>query len=196
MAYKTDPDRAAQRAADRAALIERLPAARQQLATAPAAASAYRQLAAVHSDRNALLIVMQCPQVTDVKAYEAWKADGRQVRRGARGISIVDEARSGRSGLRWATVFDVSQTDPIGPAVGGREAVWCEAHGQHPHMERPDCVYPHYTDERTRARVLAAARPASRVAAQPVSPSPLRPLTVGRQRQTPHLDAFLNPPGR
>lgn len=194
MTYKTDPDRAAQRAADRAALIDRIPAARQQLAASPDAASAYRQLAAVHSDRNALLIVMQCPQVTDVKTYEAWKADGRQVRRGSRGISIVDEARSGRTTLRWATVFDVSQTDPIGPAVSGRgrETVWCEAHGQRPHMERADCVHPHYTDERTRARVLAAARPAQ---ARQVS-AVARPQIVGRRRETPFLDAFLNPPGR
>jgi hypothetical protein len=39
-----------------------------------------------------------------------------------------------------------------------RETVWCEAHGgmtTNPHFERPDCVHPHLTDTRTRARLNA-----------------------------------------
>jgi hypothetical protein len=49
-----------------------------------------------------------------------------------------------------------------GPAVQVREVetVWCEApHGDggKPHFERPDCIHPFFTDQRTRARMNAAA---------------------------------------
>jgi hypothetical protein len=44
-------------------------------------------------------------------------------------------------------------------AAEGRqlEVVWCEAHGDAPHFERPDCRHPHLTDARTRADMNAAA---------------------------------------
>jgi hypothetical protein len=45
-------------------------------------------------------------------------------------------------------------------AARERETVWCEAHGggANPHFKRDDCVYPHLTDQWTRARMNAAAR--------------------------------------
>lgn len=80
-----------------------------------------------YSDRNALLIAMQCPDATDVDGYRAWQARGRQVRKGETAISILAPAGSkddekneagevtkkGRHFFRIASVFDVTQTDPL-----------------------------------------------------------------------------------
>jgi antirestriction protein ArdC len=82
---------------------------------------------------------MQDPDATVIRAYGAWQAEGRQVRRGEHGIQIL--APAGQSGektredaagrddakaadgepvrrfFRIVTVFDIRQTDPIDPTV-------------------------------------------------------------------------------
>lgn len=76
---------------------------------------------------NALLILMQCPDATQVAGYHTWKSVGRQVRRGEHGIAILapivrrvrieDEDETGRvlvghpTAFRIARVFDIAQTD-------------------------------------------------------------------------------------
>ena len=82
-----------------------------------------------YSDHNALLIVMQCPDVTEVHGYGQWKTLGRSVRKGEHGIQILapaghaddteptpeqPEGKSGRRFFRLAYVFDVAQTEPLG----------------------------------------------------------------------------------
>lgn len=89
-----------------------------------------------YSFRNQLLVAMQAPAATDVRGYGDWQAGGRQVRKGECGIMImaprtvavpVDgqgkeikgkapedaETRRKMAGVKIATVFDISQTDPI-----------------------------------------------------------------------------------
>lgn len=80
-----------------------------------------------YSEHNALLIAMQLPDATDVRAYGAWQEQGRQVRKGEHGARIWapagkrDEKKNdkgevtekGRSFFRLVSVFDISQTDPI-----------------------------------------------------------------------------------
>lgn len=90
-----------------------------------------------YSERNALLIAMQCPTATDVSGFKAWRARGRCVRKGEKGIQILAPAgayadkaegavqpaestgQDGQTGekvrlrFRIAYVFDIAQTDPI-----------------------------------------------------------------------------------
>jgi antirestriction protein ArdC len=59
----------------------------------------------------------------NVFTYHAWRALGRQVRRGEHGVKVMtwvtpkdrgDERAKGRGKMPWcATVFHISQTDPI-----------------------------------------------------------------------------------
>ncbi len=83
------------RPADRA---ERVAALQEQIVTATAAlvdAGAWQRMLAVaarfhtYSLGNQLLIALQDPDATRVAGYEAWKALGRQVRKGERGIAIL-----------------------------------------------------------------------------------------------------------
>ncbi|HYS38345.1 MAG TPA: ArdC family protein [Pseudonocardiaceae bacterium] len=83
------------RAADRA---ERVAALQEQIVTATAAlvdAGAWQRMLAVaarfhhYSLGNQLLIALQNPDATRVAGFEAWKALGRQVRKGERGIAIL-----------------------------------------------------------------------------------------------------------
>lgn len=85
-----------------------------------------------YSYKNMSLIIQQCPKATWVAGFRAWKARGRQVRKGEHGLIIT--APSGRyevtdkegntvydkngepvtrQGFKAITVFDISQTDPI-----------------------------------------------------------------------------------
>lgn len=87
-----------------------------------------------YSPRNAMLIAMQDPDATVVRAFGAWLAEGRCVRKGEKSrISIL--APAGQTGgattddpapqpgevtedkvrrfFRLVPVFDLSQTDPI-----------------------------------------------------------------------------------
>jgi hypothetical protein len=81
-----------------------------------------------YSERNAALIVMQAPDATDVRGFQAWKELGRSVRKGEHGIQILapagrsedgapteqaPEGTSGRQFFRIAYVFDYAQTDPV-----------------------------------------------------------------------------------
>ena len=54
--------------------------------------AAYVAMSQVYSERNAMLIVMQCPDATEVRGYRAWQALGRQVKRGEVGIRILAPA--------------------------------------------------------------------------------------------------------
>ncbi|WP_021591193.1 toprim domain-containing protein [Actinomadura welshii] len=54
---------------------------------------------------NTLLIPAQRPSATDVRSYDAWQKQGRQVRRGETGIRIISTRGRPR------TVFDIEQTD-------------------------------------------------------------------------------------
>ncbi|MEU8344788.1 toprim domain-containing protein [Spirillospora sp. NPDC048832] len=54
---------------------------------------------------NTLLIPAQRPHATDVRSYDAWQKQGRQVRRGETGIRIVSTRGKPR------TVFDIEQAD-------------------------------------------------------------------------------------
>ena len=74
-----------------------------------------------YSDLNRLLIITQCPSVTEVHGYEEWKQYGMQVRKGEKGIAIRaphtrrgdgDEESKG-VGFHRTYVFDRSQVDPI-----------------------------------------------------------------------------------
>lgn len=92
-----------------------------------------------YSDRNAMLIAMQCPDATDVAGFKAWLDRGRCVRKGEHGIAILapagtiatgdvqaaadpgdgDGGRDGDGGgkkrqlFRITHVFDVAQTDAL-----------------------------------------------------------------------------------
>ena len=72
---------------------------------------------------NMCLLVSQCPGVTVVGGYRQWLRAGRQVRKGEHGHIIwfpagrKDDDGNIESGQEikyyLATVFDVSQTDPV-----------------------------------------------------------------------------------
>lgn len=76
-----------------------------------------------YSLNNVILIYSQCPEATLVAGYHAWKKQGRWVRSGETGISILapmtvhnsnndeTEEESSVMGFRIVHVFDVSQTD-------------------------------------------------------------------------------------
>lgn len=82
-----------------------------------------------YSFNNTMLILVQCPHASQVAGFKAWKAKGRQVRKGEKGIRIfgkpfrtvteTDEATCEETRRRVpmpppvVTVFDISQTDPI-----------------------------------------------------------------------------------
>ena len=82
-----------------------------------------------YSFNNTMLILVQCPTASRVAGFQAWKAKGRQVRKGEKGIRIfgkpfrtvteTDEATGEETRRRVpmpppvVTVFDISQTDPI-----------------------------------------------------------------------------------
>jgi len=76
-----------------------------------------------YSPQNVSLIGYQDPYATQVAGYNTWKKQGRFVKKGEVGISILapvtykekdedtgEETKSIR-GFRWASVFDIRQTD-------------------------------------------------------------------------------------
>ena len=95
-----------------------------------------------YSERNAMLIAMQCPDATDVAGFKAWIDRGRCVRKGEHSIAILAPAgtiaaeSAGKDGpgdataaespaegtegcgkvrqlFKIAHVFDVAQTDEL-----------------------------------------------------------------------------------
>jgi len=120
-------------AAKLAATHEQLTAAIDALVDGPAWQTMLRIASRCHtySPNNVLLIASQAPHANHVLGYKAWQDEGRQVRTGERGISILapivrradpasdptesapDPSQPPRlvRGFRVATVFDISQTD-------------------------------------------------------------------------------------
>lgn len=131
----------AQRAAEAAELRDRLAAFEGETDEATLAEIFARYDG--YSERNAMLIAMQCPGATDVSGFVAWKSRGRSVVKGATGIRIAapagsraateateatetepgTEATRARQFFRLVSVFDVSQTEPLEEA----EARWAAA---------------------------------------------------------------------
>ncbi len=86
-----------------------------------------------YSFQNILLIARQCPQATHVAGFNTWRALGRFVKKGEKGLMILaplvrkvesadacsTEKDSRIFGFRTVSVFDVSQTDgaPL-PTIG------------------------------------------------------------------------------
>ena len=89
-----------------------------------------------YSFRNQLLIGMQCPSAADVAGFVEWAERGRQVREGEEGLLIFaprtrkaavdasgqvldrapepgEESTRKMCGVKVASVFDISQTDPM-----------------------------------------------------------------------------------
>ncbi|NEA29485.1 toprim domain-containing protein [Actinomadura bangladeshensis] len=67
---------------------------------------------------NTLLVPAQRPSATDVRSYDAWQKEGRQVRRGETGLRIISTRGKPR------TVFDIEQTD--GQAIERNECTPAE----------------------------------------------------------------------
>lgn len=68
------------------------------------------------SPGNALMIIFQRPNATQCAGFHAWRAAGRSVRKGAKGIAIlvplgVDEEEKPR--FSWRYVFDISDTEEL-----------------------------------------------------------------------------------
>lgn len=117
-----------QRAADLAALHAQFTAQVQELATSEGWLRWLRFAQSFHaySLRNTLLILDQCPEATYVAGYRKWREQGRQVRKGEKGIKILGYStkkitetnpETGEEEDRYVprfpvlTVFDVSQTE-------------------------------------------------------------------------------------
>ena len=71
-----------------------------------------RRLSAKHQER----ILSQCPDAADVRGVRAWLKTGRVVRKGQKGIKIVDpvlgdDGNAKVVNIKPAWVFDVTQTD-------------------------------------------------------------------------------------
>lgn len=81
-----------------------------------------------YSVRNQMLVMMQRPNATQVMGYRAWQGEGRQVRKGEKGIMIfgparkrtITEEKNGKEVERSismpppvVTVFDISQTEEL-----------------------------------------------------------------------------------
>jgi hypothetical protein len=93
-----------------------------------------------YSARNAKLIAAQRPDATEVAGFREWMLRGRAVRQGEHGIKILAPSKYGRAGAAesgdgesirvnadddsgegdvrfvFVTVFDISQTEPLGDA--------------------------------------------------------------------------------
>jgi hypothetical protein len=79
-----------------------------------------------YSPLNQLLILAQCPHVTEVHGYVEWQELGYQVRKGETAISIRaphtkkpeegSEETAGKVGFHRASVFDRSQVGPVNSA--------------------------------------------------------------------------------
>ena len=119
---------AAQRQAEREALLERLGEKVAALGNSDEWMAYLRFMAAFrrYSFRNLLLIAMQCPDATHVAGFRKWQQLGRQVGKGEKAIKILGYSTKKVTKIDPATgeevedkiarfpvlsVFDVSQTD-------------------------------------------------------------------------------------
>ena len=70
-----------------------------------------------YSVGNVLLLITQCPGVSQVRTYDEWKERNVRIRKGAKGLSVLEPCEYERSdgtkgtGYNIKKVFDVSQTD-------------------------------------------------------------------------------------
>jgi len=138
--------------AERTALLDQLTAFQDELDADEVADARVAVWEQKYSDRNAALIVMQAPDATDIRGYRQWQADGRQVRKGEKGIRILApagqsngtepqpaadgkpavEGKDGRHFFKLISVFDIAQTDPVTDRTpnygsGGLEGMGSEA---------------------------------------------------------------------
>ena len=78
--------------------------------------SAPSNLLESYSPNNALMILFQRPNATQCAGFHAWRAAGRAVRKGAKGIAILVPLGAGEDDkprFSWRYVFDISDTDPL-----------------------------------------------------------------------------------
>lgn len=109
------------------AALERLEAGIETLLQSGDWSSYLRMQSKLHrySFQNTVLILMQCPQATQVRGFKQWQMLGRQVRKGEKGIAILapctykqdaednsdEQDRKVLRGFKTTYVFDLSQTD-------------------------------------------------------------------------------------
>ena len=117
---------AEKRSAEIKDLKERLAA--YQETTAPELIAAALASHDGYSDRNAMLIALQCPTATDVTGFTDWNERGRAVRPGEHGIRIIrpngtytagkgTDQEEERPRFSACSVFDISQTWTIEEAA-------------------------------------------------------------------------------
>ena len=112
-ATRNRADRDAEKAAEYAALTAKVEETIAAIEAGDAALLAdYGRLAEIYSERNALLIVAQCPTATELARFVVWQRRGRRVRHGERAIRTLDPVGGGKPDV-LEYLFDVSQTDPI-----------------------------------------------------------------------------------
>lgn len=139
-------------AAERTALLDQLAAFQDDLDEDSVAVARIAVWSQKYSDNNAVLIVMQAPEATDIRGYRQWQAEGRQVRKGEHGIRILapagqapgtegtpatettpaEDGKPGRRFFKLISVFDFSQTEAITDRTpnygcGGLEGMGSEA---------------------------------------------------------------------
>ena len=108
---------------EKVAYVKNLLAAVKNRAEKDDAASACLQTCEGHtlSRFNTIACIMQKPDVSLVGGFQQWRAKGRIVRKGERGFTIFfpcfkKNEETGEEALayfRTATVFDISQTEPL-----------------------------------------------------------------------------------
>ena len=99
---------------DKAAFIANLRAAAKQLEDS--GVKPPLTLTDHYSIGNCLMILAQRSSATSCAGFHAWRAAGRSVRKGAKGIAIlvplgVDEEEKPR--FSWRYVFDISDTEEL-----------------------------------------------------------------------------------
>ena len=70
-----------------------------------------------YSLQNALMILLQKPSATHCAGFHAWKAAGRSVRKGAKGLAILvplgAKDEDDKPIFSWRYVFDITDTEEI-----------------------------------------------------------------------------------
>ena len=69
-----------------------------------------------YSPSNALMILFQRPNATNCAGFHAWKAAGRSVRKGSKGIAILVPLGTGdddKPRFSWRYVFDITDTEEL-----------------------------------------------------------------------------------
>ena len=113
-----------------------------------------------YSPRNTERIVNQRPDAQTVKTYRQWQAEGRQVRKGEKGIRIYRPILKGDDRTRYkpVAVFDISQTDPMTRCL--------------------DCQTPAYPSDKFCAECGGAIWRLEQSETQPAPPAVIEPVPV------------------